>query len=514
MPATKENSVPNTILDEDKKGQELADKLASCSWNKEPINEKDMLERKKTCSDILQAIGHTPLVELKRIPKAEGVKCRMLAKCEFENPGGSVKDRIALRMILDAEEKGILKPGYTVIEPTSGNTGIGLALTCAVRGYKCIIVMPDKMSNERVITLRALGAQVVRAPSDIPPFDPEGFFGVAFGLQKSTPNSVILNQFMNPDNPLAHYDTTGPEILWQCDKKIDMFVAGTGTGGTVTGIGRRIKEIVPDCKIIAADPIGSKLARPERLNETDVTFFEMEGIGYIFVPEVLDRTVVDEWIKVGDKESFVMARRLNLEEGLLCGGSSGSAMCAAIKAAKNLREDQTCVVLLADGIRNYMTKFVTDNWMEARDYTESVNTHGAWWWDHKVTELKLEVPKTFTTATTCEEALNFMKANDLEGIPILKDDGIIFGAVTYSTLTSQVVNQNMQPSDPVKKAVYKTCIKVQKDATLGKIGRVLETEPLVFVLSPEDKLVGVITNKILLNFIVKNSTQNENKRRH
>lgn len=509
MPATKEaSSGPNTIPEDKKNVERLSDRLAHCSWNKDPVDTKQMAERVKVYPDILHTIGNTPLVELKKIPKEEGIKCRMFAKCEFLNPGGSVKDRIGFRMVLEAESRGILKPGSTVIEPTSGNTGIGLAMACAVKGYRCIIVMPDKMSNEKVAALRVLGAEIIRTPTEVPHDHPESLLSVAYSLQKTIPNAVILNQYTNCGNPLAHYDGTGPEILWQCDNNLDMVVMGAGTGGTVTGTGRRIKEALPNCKIVSVDPHGSILAEPDHLNHMELPFYEVEGIGYDFLPDVLDRSVVDQWIKVGDKESFLMARRLNLEEGLLCGGSSGSAMHAAIEAAKELNEDQTCVVLLPDGIRNYMTKFVTDNWMEARGYKEPVNTFNSWWWDHKVTELSPKVPKTFTTALTCAEALQYMKENDLEQIPILKDDGAIMGAVTLSALTSQIVSQNMQPSDSVKKAVYKKSIKVYEDANLGKVGRILETEPFVFILSQKDDLIGVVTSKNLLDFIIANQKSN------
>lgn len=229
-------------------------------------------------------------------------------------------------------------------------------MASAVRGYRCIIVMPLKMSDEKVGTLTALGAEIIRTPTEAAFDDEAGLIAVAQKIQQTIPNSIILNQYTNPGNPLAHYDTTGAEMLWAMDDKIDMAVLGAGTGGTVSGIARRLKEVVPSCEIVAVDPEGSILAQPEHLNNTSTTYYEVEGIGYDFVPTVLDRSVVDTWIKVNDKDAIPMARRLIKEEGLLCGGSSGAAMTSALKAAKKLKKGQKCVVLLPDNIRNYMTK--------------------------------------------------------------------------------------------------------------------------------------------------------------
>lgn len=298
----------------------------------------------------------------------------IVAKCEFFNAGGSVKDRIGRRMIDDAERSGRLKKGDVLIEPTSGNTGIGLALAAAVKGYRCIIVMPEKMSQEKVDVLRALGAEIVRTPTAAAFDSPESHIGVAIRLNKEIPNSHILDQYSNPGNPLAHYDGTAEEILEACGGKLDMLVAGAGTGGTISGIARKLKEKCPSCKIVAVDPYGSILARPAEINETDVTSYQIEGIGYDFIPKVLDHNVIDRWIKSSDKESFVMARRLIREEGLLCGGSSGTAMVGAMKAARELGPGQKCVVILPDSVRNYMTKFLSDDWMAEHGFFDAPTT--------------------------------------------------------------------------------------------------------------------------------------------
>lgn len=325
-------------------------------------------------------------------------------------------------MVQDAEEKGLLKPGCTIIEPTSGNTGIGLAMACAVKGYNCLIVMPEKMSNEKVYALRALGAKIIRTPTEAAYDSPEGLICVAQRLQKEIPNSIVLDQYRNAGNPLAHYDGTGAEILWQLDNNVDMVVCSAGTAGTITGIARKIKEELPSCQIVGVDPYGSLLARPEDMNKSDVQFYEVEGIGYDFIPTVTDHSVVDVWTKIYDKDCFPMSRRLNAEEGLLCGGSSGGAMSAALKFAKTLKEGQRCVVILPDGIRNYMTKFVSDNWMEARDFKEVVNEHQHWWWNMPVSDLKLSAPITVKSNVTFSDAIQIMKKNNLNQIPMLDDE--------------------------------------------------------------------------------------------
>jgi len=310
---------------------------------------------------ILETIGGTPVVKLNKI--GQNLSCELFAKCEFFNPGGSVKDRIGWRMVEDAEQSGRIKPGDTLIEPTSGNTGQGMALAAAVKGYRCIITMPEKMSREKQIALEALGAEIVRTPTEAAFDDPESHIGVAKRLQTEIPNSHILDQYANPSNPDAHYDGTAQEILDDFGADLHMVVIGVGTGGTITGVAKRLKEEIPGIKVIGADPVGSILG-----GGTTVEPYLVEGIGYDFFPDVLDNSLVDEYVKTEDEESFLMARRLIKEEGLLCGGSSGSAMIAALKTAAQLTTGQKCLVLLPDGIRNYMTKFPNDDWMKQQGF--------------------------------------------------------------------------------------------------------------------------------------------------
>ena len=313
--------------------------------------------------NISQAIGNTPTVKLNSVGCE--LACDLYVKCEFFNAGGSVKDRIGLRMVEEAEKSGRIKPGDTLIEPTSGNTGIGMALTAAVKGYRCIIVMPEKMSKEKQVILEALGAEIVRTPTQAAWDSPESHIGVAKKLNQEISDSHILDQYSNPDNPDAHYEGTAEEILAEFGTNLDMCVMGVGTGGTITGVAKKLKEKIPSIKIIGADPFGSILGGGD-----DVFPYQVEGIGYDFFPDVLDNDLVDDYVKVNDQDSFVMARRLIKEEGLLCGGSSGTAMVAALEKAKDLDAAQKCLVILPDGVRNYLSKFLTDEWMKKEGFME------------------------------------------------------------------------------------------------------------------------------------------------
>lgn len=305
--------------------------------------------------NILHSVGRTPLVRLNHVGKEFG--CELLAKCEFMNPGGSVKDRVALRMIEEAERSGKIKPGDTLIEATSGNTGIGLAMAAAVKGYRLIITMPEKMSREKELVIQALGAEIVRTPTEAAHDSPESNFGVAARLQREIPNSHILDQWTNPANPDAHEFGTAVEILEDAPGTIDAFVAGAGTGGTLTGVARGLKKVNPAILVVGADPEGSILGG----GDPGPTYF-VEGIGYDFIPENLDPSLVDRWIYTNDRDSFDMAQDLILKEGLLVGGSSGSAMCATCRLAQDLGPGHRIVTLLPDGIRNYMSKFLDPAW--------------------------------------------------------------------------------------------------------------------------------------------------------
>ncbi|KAK0368181.1 cystathionine beta-synthase [Colletotrichum limetticola] len=317
-------------------------------------------------NSVIHHIGNTPLVRLKHLPQTEGIRAEILAKLEYQNAGGSVKDRVAKAMMEKAEDQGTIKPEDALIEATSGNTGIALALIAAVKGYKCIITISEKMSEEKVLILKALGATIVRTPAGAPIDSPHSIISVALKLKSETLNSHILNQYGNPNNPLAHEIGTAQELWAQCDSKLDIVIAGAGTGGTVTGLSRGLRKLKGDILMVGADPIGSVLAQPDDSNSAKAEY-KVEGIGYDFVPDVLDQFAADVWVKTGDEESFEYARRLIREEGLLCGGSSGAAVAALIKLMQQRpemnRSDVRVVLILPDGIRNYLTKFVDDAWM-------------------------------------------------------------------------------------------------------------------------------------------------------
>jgi cystathionine beta-synthase/cysteine synthase A len=313
--------------------------------------------------DILQVIGRTPVVRLNRI--GSDLSTELFAKCEFLNPGGSVKDRIGVRMVEGLEKTGCLRSETTLIEPTSGNTGTGLAVTAAVKGYKLLITMPEKMSREKQIVMEALGAEIIRTPTEAPHDSPESLLGVAKRLNEEIEDSVIPDQYNNPDNPDAHYATTGPEIWEDFGGSLDMVVIGSGTGGTITGVARFLKEKNPEVKIVGVDPEGSILGGRDCVKP-----YHVEGIGYDFIPGVLDMDLVDDWIYVNDRDSFLMARRLIREEGLLIGGSSGSAVVGLLEAVRRYPDTQRALVILPDSIRNYLSKFVSDDWMREHGFLD------------------------------------------------------------------------------------------------------------------------------------------------
>ncbi len=313
-------------------------------------------------SNILEVIGGTPMVRINRMNP--NPKCEIFAKIEFLNPGGSIKDRIAYRMIRHAEATGRIKPGDTLVEPTSGNTGIGLALCGAVLGYKVIIVMPEKMSMEKQTIMEALGAQIIRTETAAGHDSPNSNFAVARRLAAYLPDAHVLDQFANAENPHVHAETTAEEILEQTEGRLDYFVAGSGTGGTLTGCAQRLKQANPNIKIIGVDPIGSLMG-----GGTESSPYQVEGIGYDFIPETLHMDLIDRWEKVGDAEAFDLAMRLMREEGLLVGGSCGSAMAGAIRVANDCPDGSRIVVVLTDSVRNYTTKFVNDAWMQNYGFT-------------------------------------------------------------------------------------------------------------------------------------------------
>lgn len=430
---------------------------------------------------ITQQIGNTPLVRLNKIPQSLGIRATVYVKVEAFNAGGSVKDRIALRMIEAAEKEGRIKPGDTLIEPTSGNTGIGLALVGAVKGYRTIITLPEKMSPEKVAVLKALGAEIIRTPTSAAWDSPESHIGVARRLVKELPNAHILDQYSNPNNPLAHEYGTAEEVWTQTDGKITVLVAGAGTGGTITGLARGIKKHKESVKIVAADPHGSILALPATLNDERVNEgYKVEGIGYDFIPDVLEQKLVDTWYKTDDRSSFMYARRLIAEEGILCGGSSGSAMAAAVEAAKdlNLTEDDVMVVILPDSIRSYLSKFVDDDWLAANDLLPPTppltpNTNGAQQTLHRrlsstskkdafygatIASLRLKPVTTIPVNSPCSEAIETMREKGFDQLPVstysASGKAKLAGLVTLGNLLSYIAQGRATPKSPVADVMF------------------------------------------------------------
>ncbi|EEA25900.1 cystathionine beta-synthase [Talaromyces marneffei ATCC 18224] len=423
-------------------------------------------------SSITEHIGNTPLVRLNRLPQSLGIEATVYAKLEYFNAGGSVKDRIALRMIEEAEKSGRIKPGDTLIEPTSGNTGIGLALVAAVKGYKTIITLPEKMSAEKVSVLKALNANIIRTPTQAAYDSPESHIGVAKRLEKELPNAHILDQYSNVNNPLAHELGTAQEIWIQTEGKITAVVGGAGTGGTITGISKGLKKHNSAVKVIAADPQGSILALPASLNtEHENEPYKVEGIGYDFIPEVLDQSSVDKWYKTNDKESFQYARRLIAEEGLLVGGSSGSAIAALVKAHQDnqLSKDDIVVVVCPDSIRSYLTKFVDDDWLAANDLLPAVPSELSTttsetpitreqkdvFANGKVRSLRLKPVTTVRANDSCQAAIELMREKGFDQLPVLTADGKkLAGLITLGNVLSWISRGRASGKSPVSEVMF------------------------------------------------------------
>ncbi|KAK4917559.1 cystathionine beta-synthase [Elasticomyces elasticus] len=418
---------------------------------------------------ITQQIGNTPMVRLNKIPQSLGIECTVYAKLEYFNAGGSVKDRIALRMIEAAEAAGRIHPGRTtLIEPTSGNTGIGLALVGAVKGYKVIITLPEKMSPEKVAVLRALGAEVVRTPTQAAFDSPESHIGVARRLEKEIPGAVILDQYGNPENPAAHELGTAEEIWEQTEGRVTCLVAGAGTGGTITGLARGLRKHRKDVKIVAADPQGSILALPSALNDAHKnSAYKVEGIGYDFIPDVLDQASVDTWYKTDDRTSFEYARRLIREEGLLVGGSSGSAMAAMVRAIKDLGlgKDDVVVVVLPDSIRSYLSKFVDDDWLAANDLLpptppltptmQPSKTTQNRFENATIRDLRLKPVTSILSDSSCADAIETMRDKGFDQLPVSSPTGSrLVGLVTLGNLLSYISSGRATAEDPVSAVMF------------------------------------------------------------
>ena len=445
--------------------------------------------------NILGLIGNTPLVKLNRL--ARNVKAQVYAKMENLNPGFSVKDRIGVAMIEAAERDGSLKPGGTVIEATSGNTGIGLAIAAAVKGYKCIFVMTDKASVEKSRYLKALGADVVITPVSAKPGTPDHYVSTAKRIASETPNSFYPDQYSNPANPEAHYRTTGPEVWRQTEGKITHFVAGLGTGGTISGTGRYLKEKNPSIQIIGADPYGSIFKTYKETGKiVEATPYLVEGIGQEIVPANVHIKYVDEVINVTDRESFDMSRMLGRMEGIFCGGSTGTNLAAALRVASNLDENAVVVFIVCDTGEHYLTKHHSDEWLKEKRLLEPQKITAGLITGTK----KPQAPKTLvnvTPANTVAEALEKMDDLGVTQIPVL-EEGRAVGSLRENRVLAKVVRNRDLLNSRVSEVMEASFPTVDVDASSSEVARRLQTSPAVLV-EEYGRIVGIITRHDVLD---------------
>ncbi len=453
------------------------------------------------CHDtILELVGGTPLVRLRKVVPAE--RPLVLAKVESFNPGGSVKDRIGVHLIEKAERAGLLRPGGTIVEATSGNTGAGLAVAAAVKGYRCVFTIPDKMSREKINLLKAYGARVVVTPTAVPPDSPESHYEVAKRIARETPGAFLANQYFNADNPEAHYETTGPEIWNATDGKVTHLVASIGTGGTISGTGRYLKEKNPSLKVIGADPVGSILAEYFRTRTmTQPHGYLVEGIGEDIIPGTLDFDVLDDVEKVTDQESFHLARRLSREEGILGGGSSGTAVAAALRIAARVGPDAVIVVILPDTGERYLSKVHSDEWMRDNGMLSPSEVRLG----DLLRQKSRSVPAlvTIPSSETLGRALELIREHDVSQVPVLHADGTVAGTILEGPLLAGLLEGKVRVEDPLERLLDTPLPRLGADEPVERGIRLLSARNSAFLVEEKGQVIGLLSRFDLIGFVAR-----------
>jgi cystathionine beta-synthase len=447
-------------------------------------------------ASILETVGNTPLIRLNKL--TQGIPCPVYAKVEYFNPGGSVKDRIGISMMREAEKRGSIKPGGTIIECTSGNTGMGLALYACVKGYKAIFTVNDKQSQEKINMLKAMGAEVIVCPTAVPPGDPRHYVEVAKKLEQEIPNSLLLNQYDNPDNPLAHYQTTGPELWRDTEGKITHFVCGMGTCGTISGTGRYLKQQDPKVQVIGVDPVGSlfyEFKKTGRVGEAHV--YKVEGVGEDFFPGALDWSVVDNVVQVTDKESFLMTRKLARAEGIFAGGSSGMAIVGALHVARTLSENDLLVVLLPDGGMRNLNKVYNDEWMRENQFLEAEIRLSC---RDILRRKKIKDLVFVRPSDTAVEAIKTMRGGDISQVPVF-DNGLVVGTLHEDDVISMALQGKDLGGFIVREIMRDPLPIITQDATLEEITRHIPGEHPALLVDVGGGRFDIITKYDLVSTV-------------
>jgi cystathionine beta-synthase len=447
--------------------------------------------------NILESVGHTPIVKLQKV--ARHVAASIYVKCEYLNPAGSMKDRVAMNIVSDAERRGLLRPGGTIVEATSGNTGMGLAMVAAVRGYACIFVMPDKMSQEKIASLRAFGAKVVICPTAVDPEDPRSYYSVSRRIVEETPGAFYANQYHNPANPEAHYVSTAPEVWEQTGGEIDVFCAGMGTGGTISGCGRFFKERKAGFKIVGVDPIGSLYYEYVKTGRLTKPFsYYVEGIGEDFLPSTMDLKIIDEIVRVDDKECFLMTRRLTREEGIFCGGSGGAAVAGAIKYAEKSGKKENVLILLPDGASKYLSKIFNDEWMRQNGFLEESDPLGT------VADILVHAGgRKLITAHRGEpirKVIALLRDHSISQVPVLDDAGRMVGLVAEADLLRHLVSSEGKLDDAIDPLIESDYATVSPATRVVLLRNIFNDAKLVVVQDGE-QLIGIITKIDLIEYL-------------